>query len=117
MSDQVSGAQTTTVRLPADAISEANLRTTISRALRRGVTAKYFSTVGADGDLRSDLTSVCREAKRQNIKVEHLIIAFKDAWRELPEARTYPQGTQGSEFLGHVITLCIAEFYSGSRAD
>src|SRR5688572_20649927 len=95
MSDQVSGAQPAAARLTDDGISESDLRPAISRALRRGVTAKYFATVGADGDLHADLKALCRDAKKRNIKVEHLIIAFKDAWRELPEARTYPQGTQG----------------------
>jgi hypothetical protein len=88
----------------------------VSEALRRGITAKFFATLGADGQLRGDLRTVCLEAKRQGLRVEHLIVAFKDAWRTLPEARLLPQGTQGPEFLNRVITLCIAEFYA-PRAD
>ena len=93
------------------------LATHISETLRRALVAKYFATLGADGELAADLRMVCREAKRQDMRVEYLIIAFKDAWRALPEARTLPQGSQGSEFLHRVITLCIAEFYSAERAD
>jgi hypothetical protein len=117
VADQVSVPGTTRARPTDDRGSDSDLRKAISHALRRGVTAKFFTPVGADADLRADLKAVCCEAKRQNMKIEHLIIAFKDAWRALPEANTYPQGTQGSEFLAHVITLCIAEFYSGSRVD
>jgi hypothetical protein len=90
--------------------------TVVSDALRRGITAKFFATLGAEWELRTDLQAVCREAKRYDLRVEHLIVAFKDAWRTLPEARTLGQGPQGQEFLSRVITLCIAEFYS-SRAD
>lgn len=95
----------------------SELATLIAAALRRGLMAKYFATLGAEGELRSDLHAVCREARRQNMRVEYLIIAFKDAWRTLPEARTLPQGSQGTEFLNSVITLCIAEFYAPLRAD
>ncbi len=97
--------------------TESELSTAISGALRRGLMAKFFAVLGAEGQLRSDLQEVCREARRQNMRVEYLIIAFKDAWRELPEARTLPQGSQGTEFLNRVITLCIAEFYAPLRAD
>ena len=93
------------------------LATLISEALRRGLMAKFFATLGAEGQLRADLQAVCGEARRQNMRVEYLIIAFKDAWRTLPEARTLPQGPQGAEFLNSVITLCIAEFYAPLRAD
>ena len=89
----------------------------IADALRRGLVAKYFATLDADGELGVDLRVVCRDAKRQNMRVEYLIIAIKDAWRALPEAKTLPQGSQGTEVLNRVITLCIAEFYSAERAD
>jgi hypothetical protein len=100
-------------------VAETELAIAVSRALRRGLIAKFFATLGAEDELRADLQAVCREARQQNIRVEQLIIAFKEAWRTLPEARTLPRGAQGPEFLGHVITRCIAEFYSpsSSRAD
>ena len=97
--------------------ADSRLETLVRSALRRGLMAKYFATLGADGQLRSDLQEVCGEARRQNMRVEHLIIAFKEAWRGLPESRTLPQGSQGAEFLNRVITLCIAEYYSHERAD
>ena len=96
--------------------TDSEFAATVSEALRRGVTAKFFATLGGEAQLRSDLRTVCMEAKRNNLRVEHLIIAFKDAWRSLPEARLLPQGTQGPELLNRIITLCIAEFYA-PRAD
>ncbi len=86
--------------------------TLVADALRRGITAKFFATLDADAQLRADLCTVCVEAKRNHLRVEHLIIAFKDAWRALPEARMLPQGSQGPELLSHIITLCIGEFYA-----
>jgi hypothetical protein len=99
------------------ALTESELSLAVAAALRRALTAKYFATLDADGQLRSDLQAVCRAAKRQNMRVEYLIIAFKDAWRSLPEARMLPQGSQGIELLNRIITLCIAEFYASGRAD
>src|SRR5688500_16565441 len=77
----------------------SELATLITAALRRGLMAKFFATLGAEGQLRSDLQAVCCEARRQNMRVEYLIIAVKDAWRTLPEARTLPQGSQGADFV------------------
>ena len=112
----VSGDLAHTVSVDGDP-ADSRLATLIAAALRRGLTAKFFATLGAEGQLRSDLHAVCCEARRQNMRVEYLIIAFKDAWRTLPEARTLPQGSQGPEFLNRVITLCIAEFYGTPRGD
>jgi hypothetical protein len=102
---------------PDSTATESELSVAISAALRRAVTGKFFATLDAEGQLRSDLKAVCQAAKRQNMRVEYLIIAFKDAWRTLPEARTLPQGSQGIDLLNRIITLCIAEFYSRSRGD
>ena len=96
------------------ALTESELSLAVSAALRRALAAKYFATLDADGELRTDLQAVCHAARRQNMRVEYLIIAFKDAWRSLPEARTLPQGSQGIELLNRIITLCIAEFYASS---
>src|SRR5687768_5057401 len=77
------------------AVTASELSVAISGALHRALAAKYFATLDGEGQLRSDLQAVCRAATRQGMRVEHLIIAFKDAWRSLPEARTLPQGSQG----------------------
>src|SRR5688500_16941164 len=90
---------------PASETAGSELSMAITAALQRAVTAKFFAMLGAEGQLRSDLQDVCRAAKRQNMRVEYLIIAFKDAWRTLPEARTLPQGSQGVELLNRIITL------------
>ena len=99
------------------AFQDSELSTTIRMALRRALTAKYFAILGADSQLHADLRLICRDAKRQSMRVEYLIIAFKDAWRRLPEARMLPQGSQGSEFLSRVITLTISEFFSPGHGD
>ena len=96
--------------------TSSEFATVVTETLRRGVTAKFFATLGGEAQLRADLRAVCLEAKRYNVRVEHLIIAFKESWRALPEARLLPQGTQGQELLNRIITLCIAEFYA-PRAD
>ena len=105
--------------IPADAtaFTQSELSLAVSAALRRALTAKFFATLDAEAQLRSDLQAVCRAARRQDMRIEYLIIAFKDAWRSLPEARTLPQGSQGTDLLNRIITLCIAEFYASARGD
>jgi hypothetical protein len=95
----------------------SDLSLAITAALRRALAGKFFATLDAEKQLRLDLQAVCQAARHQNMRVEYLIIAFKDAWRSLPEARTLPQGTQGPDLLNRIITLCIAEFYGASRGD
>ena len=100
-----------------DRATQSELSLAISSVLSRALTAKFFATLDGERQLRSDLQAVCEAARHQNMRVEYLIIAFKDAWRSLPEARTLPQGTQGPDLLNRIITLCIAEFYGASRGD
>jgi hypothetical protein len=95
----------------------SELQQSILEMLQRGVIGSFLPSLDAEQVLSDDLRSICREARRQGIRVESLIIAFKDVWRTIPEVRTLPQGSQGPEFLSHVITLGIAEFYASDRAD
>ena len=109
-----------TVTIPPTATTgpvPSELSRLVSDTLRRGLIGRYFASLNAESDLRNDVRAVCSEARRQGMRVEYLIIAFKDAWRRLPEARMLPQGSQGSEFLSRVITLTISEFFSPGRGD
>ena len=64
----------------------------------------------ADGELREMLREACDAARERGLPVERLLVLFKQAWRELPEARTLPPHDAGSVLAG-VITRCIEEYY------
>src|SRR5687767_1637131 len=77
----------------------------ISDALGRGLTAKFFATLDAEDQLRRDLGVIVSEARRQSMRIEYLIIALKDGWRVLPEARMLPRGSPATDFLNRAITI------------
>lgn len=95
----------------------AKLALSISEALSRALTAKFFATLDAEQQIRNDMRALCRDAQEKGVQVEALIIAIKEAWHGSTEARTLPKGTQGPDLLTRIITLCISEYYSASRSD
>ncbi len=97
--------------------TRSQISTSIGAALRRGLLAKYFGALDSEAELRRDIRAICRDAHNQNMRIEYLIVAIKDAWRTLPEARTLPESSQGRDFLDHVVSLCITAYFSADRAD
>jgi hypothetical protein len=55
---------------------------------------------------------VAAEAREKAILPEHLLIALKDVWSNLPEVRTMPETGQQVRLLQRVVTMCIKEYYS-----
>lgn len=51
------------------------------------------------------------EARRDGIRPEQLIVAVKQAWAELPEARARRLTPADGVLLERLISLCIAEYY------
>ena len=113
---QASSTVPRVIRSAADP-GAAKLALSVSEALKRALIAKFFATLDGEQKLRDDMRALCLEAQANGFQVETLIIAFKDAWQSSSEARTFPNGAQGHELLTRIITLCIAEYYSTSRAD
>ncbi len=101
----------------APAETRSQISTSITAALRRGLLAKYFGALDGEAELGRDIRAICRAAENQNMRIEYLIVAIKDAWRTLPEARTLPESSQGRDFLDHVVSLCITAYFSADRAD
>lgn len=51
------------------------------------------------------------EARREGVKPEQLIVAVKQAWAELPEARARRLTPAHGALLERLISLCITEYY------
>jgi hypothetical protein len=68
-----------------------------------------------DDELRAVLRRLSERAIAGGLQAEQLLLVLKAGWREMPEARHLPARRAG-DTLGHVVTLCIREFY-GQRSD
>ena len=83
-------------------------------ALRAALEQRSRSDGRMDG-FRTSLAAFCQETKLSDVAIEHLLIAIKLAWAQMPEVRSLPMGTTRSSLLERVISTCIAEYYRGSR--
>ena len=66
----------------------------------------------ADGELRRAIGLVCREARRERLRAEQVIVAVKQTWYSLPEVRGLPSGDTRAALLDRVVRLTIDEFYA-----
>lgn len=84
-------------------------------ALRQALARRLSSREG-DGELRSALRDVSREAQRRGLHAEQLVIALKRVWDEIPEVRAAGSREARLRMLERVVTLCIEEYYTEEGA-
>jgi hypothetical protein len=65
----------------------------------------------SESSLRPAIRVLCLEARREELRIEQLLISVKLAWQYLPEVRTPPLDGSRSHLLDRVISMCIEEFY------
>lgn len=88
-------------------------------AARRALAA-HFSAASSDASpatrdaerARDAVRDLCDDAHRRHLQPEQLLIAIKDAWRAMPEAREGVRHGEASRSLDRFISLCIAEYYA-----
>jgi hypothetical protein len=61
---------------------------------------------------REAVRELCDDAHRRHLQAEQLLIAIKDAWRGMPEARANARLGVPHEPLDRFISLCIEEYYA-----
>jgi hypothetical protein len=88
------------------------LRAAFDRAFGSGTAAKQGRV--SDDELRLALREACTQAHRQNVPAEQLIISIKQIWADLPAARTWATADAPEDLLGHVVSLCVDEYYGSS---
>lgn len=98
-------ARLATAAPPPDHLREM-LRAALRQALRPGT---------ADAEYREAMRRACAVARQEGIQPEHLLVALKQAWQELPETRRMLRDTRETT-LSSVVTLCIEEYFSPWRA-
>lgn len=72
-----------------------------------------------DGELddggREALGAACRAAREGGLHGEHVVLALKDVWRTLPEARPLARH-EADAALARLVSACIAAFYQPATA-
>ncbi|HEU4630343.1 MAG TPA: hypothetical protein VFS08_11405 [Gemmatimonadaceae bacterium] len=82
----------------------------LSGALRAAMGAARPPGAEGDEQLRVALVRICREAQREGIPVERVLVQFKQLWQEaadLEDGRT--QASQ--ERLARLVSSCIVSYY------
>jgi len=77
-------------------------------AFRRHLTEPSHTV---SGDVTAALALVCREARREQIPAERLLVAFKSIWSSLPEVRQMPPNRAADE-VRDLVSLCIERYYA-----
>lgn len=89
------------------------LRDLLRESLRSILVDDHFEQ-SPEGTLRQALREACAHARRTDVRPEHVIVALKQAWREVPE-RTRVPSRDAHAILARVVTACINEYYEDSR--
>lgn len=97
-------------RTMSRAASPARIRELMRNVLREAIIEGPSGSV-RDEKVRKIVRDACEEARGSKEPVEHLLIFLKDALVELPEAHRCSHA-EGKAVLGHVITVCIEEYYA-----
>lgn len=79
--------------------------------LLRGSLSRFIGDSGDEQAVCEALNSLAREARERQLYAEHMLIALKRVWGELPEAQAIPTDAERKRLLSRVVTLCIDTFY------
>lgn len=71
-----------------------------------------------DGEIRQAAHLICRDAHRDGLSAEQMLIALKLEWSALPEVVAMRNRPVAEELLSRIVTVCIHEYYlSTPQAD
>ena len=102
---------------PSDPRSDAviapddSLREQIHDALGEHVQCVSRGHVVEETNMRQKLRDVCAEARRQGVRIEHLIIALKENWHSLTERDEIARGTLDRDLRSEVVTVVVDEYF------
>lgn len=65
--------------------------------------------------LKDALRHICDEAKVKNWPPESLLIALKLALNHIPAVQRLTRGPERDEFVAHMVSLCITEYYGAPQ--
>jgi hypothetical protein len=91
------------------------LREDLAESLLPDLRSLHAHTTTDLSSLTEKLRVVCREAQRQGVRAEHLVILVKDLWAQISAETTHPARLHHDDQLKDVVTRTIAEYYRSER--
>jgi hypothetical protein len=79
--------------------------------LLRASLARYLSGEIDDEQVCHALDVLAREAQDRQLHGEHMLLAFKDAWHDMPEVERIRDPSERRRLLEHLVKLCIDAYY------
>jgi len=76
----------------------------------RGSLSEYVRN-GSDDGVCDALTALAREAQDRKLYAEHMLIALKRVWNDMPEVQAIPAEAERKRMLGQLVKLCIDTYY------
>ena len=96
-----------------DGEAHPSVETMTAATLRRALVAPADD--GANEELRRAVRALADEARRRGLRAEQLVVAIRETWRSLPEARSAASRSGDAGVAARVIGVCIGEYYAGVR--
>lgn len=81
-------------------------------AVLDAVLRRYLAANDALEDVEPALRRVAAEARRKQMRAEHLLLVLKDVWYSLPGVGHVQQGVSQDAALQRVVSSCIRAYYS-----
>lgn len=72
----------------------------------------YLANPSEAVPLQDVLRTIAAEAREKRMQAEHLLIALKDIWFDLPPIKKAPDNEAQTQLLQRVVSLCIREYYA-----
>ena len=91
------------------------IQSLVAGALRRALLAPPDSAEG-EVELRRTIRALADAARGRGLRAEQLVVALREAWTTLPEARAITPRSRRAEVAAHLVGVCIDEYYAGAKA-
>jgi hypothetical protein len=81
-------------------------------SMLRSALSLYLRGDSDDAPVCDALGVLAREARERKLYAEHLLIAFKRVWADMPELASIPNETERRRLLDHLVKMCIDMYYA-----
>ena len=79
--------------------------------LLRESLSRYIRDSEDENGVCAALDSLAREARERQLYAEHMLIALKKVWADLPEVQSIAADADRKRLLARVVKLCIDSYY------
>lgn len=79
--------------------------------LLRSALSRYIADSTNEEPVCAALGTLAREAQERKLFAEHMLIAFKRVWSEMPEVMSVPSEVDRKRMLSRLVKLCIDSYY------